>query len=154
MPFTPPATVASQANTGYLAIFQLGDFASPPNYTTIAEIKQFSADLISMPEVDNTHLLSPGNTREFVPGMIKPGKVAFSGNLIADATQLNIATLAKAQTIFPFRIVAPVQRNTKTYTMTTNGFMAAYKPGPFENDKANEFSAEIQMTGVFTEVVT
>lgn len=153
MPFTPPATVASKANTGYLAQFLLGDTASPPNFTAVAEIKSFSSDLISMPEVDNTHLLSPGNTREFVPGMIKPGKVQFSGNFIGDSSQLNIAALAQAQTIFPFKIVAPVQRNSKTYTCVTNGFMSGYKPGPFENDKATEFQAEIQMTGAFTEAV-
>jgi hypothetical protein len=148
MPFTPPTTYKSQANAGYLAQFLIG---SP--LAAIAEIKSFSSDLISMPEINNTHLLSQSNTEEFVPGMIKPGKVSCTGNFIGDASQLAIATLAQAQTIFPFQIKAPVQRNTKTYTCTMEGFIAAYKPGPFENNKAIEFSLEIQMTGAFVEAV-
>jgi hypothetical protein len=151
MPFTPPSTYASQANAGYLAIFQIGDASSPTGWTSVAEIKSFTADVISMPEVPTSHLLSPNNTEEFVPGMIKPGKTSFSGNFIGDSTQLSIGSTAQLQTIFPFRIVAPVQRGTKTYTMTTNGFFSSYKVGPFENNKAIEFMAEIQMTGAFHE---
>ena len=150
MPFTPPATAASQANAGYLSQFLLGDASSPTVYTAIAEIKTFSLDLISMPEIDTTHLQSPSNTQEFVPGMIHPGKCSFSGNLIGDTSQLNIATLAQAQTIFPFKVTAPMQRNSKTLTITTEGFITAFKPGPFENNKAIEFTGEIQMTGAFT----
>ncbi len=153
MPFTPPATVKSKANSGYLAMFYLGDTASPPVFTAVSEIKSFSADGFSMPEISNTHLLSPNNTEEFVPGMLKPGKVAFTGNFIGDASQLQISTLGQAQTIFPFKIVAPVQRNSKTYTFQCEGFFTAYKPGPFENNKAIEFSGEIQMTGAYTETV-
>lgn len=148
LPFTPPSTYASQANPGYLAQFLIG---SPP--TAIAEIKTFSLDLGSMPEISTTHLLSPGNTEEFIPGMIKPGKATFGGNFIGDATQLNITTLMQAQTIFPFTVKAPVQRNTKTYTCTGSAFVAGYKPGPFENNKAVEFQVEIQITGVYTETV-
>lgn len=153
MPFTSPTTYASQANAGYLAQFLIGSAASPPVYTAIAEIKSFAPDPISMAEIPTTHLLSVLNTEEFVPSMIKPGKVAFSGNFIGDATQLNITTLAQAQTIFPFKITAPVQRNTKTYTMIGQAFIAGYKTGPFEINKAIEFSCEIQMTGAYTETV-
>jgi hypothetical protein len=153
MPFSAPSTYASQANAGYLSAFYIGSSASPPAYTAISEIKSFTPDLMSMPEVPTTHLLSPNNTEEFVPGMIKPGKVAFSGNFIGDASQLNITTLAQAQTIFPFQIIAPVQRGTKAYTLTGHGFISSYKPGPFENNKAIEFQAEIQLTGSYTEAV-
>jgi hypothetical protein len=153
MPFTTPTTYASQANTGYLAQFLIGTTASPPVYTAIAEIKTFAPDLISMAEIPTTHLLSVGNTEEFIPSLIKPGKTSFGGNFIGDATQLNITTLAQAQTIFPFKIVAPVQRNSKTYTLVGNGYISAYKPGPFEINKALEFSVEIQMTGAYTETV-
>ena len=59
----------------------------------------------------------------------------------------------QAQTVFPFRIKAPVQNNTKTYTLTGNGFFVSYKPGPFEINKAIEFTADIQMTGAYTESV-
>ena len=148
MPFTPPTTAASQANTGYLAQFLLG---SPP--AAIAEIKSFSLDPISMSEVSTTHLLSQSNTEEFIPSLIKPGKCSASGNFIGASSQLTITTLAQAQTIFAFQIVAPVYRNTKTYTFTAAGFIAGYKLGPFENNKALEFSVDIQITGAYTEVV-
>ncbi len=151
MPFTPPATYASQANTGYLAEFQIGDSASPPNWTSIAEVRSFSADPISMAEVPTTHLLSPNNTEEFIPSMIKPGKVEFTGNFIGDTSQLTIQTLAQNQTIFPFRILAPVQRNTKTYTMTGEGFISTLKVGPFENNKAIDFSSAFQITGAISQ---
>ncbi len=153
MPFTPPSTYASQANTGYLAEFLIGNNASPIVYTAIVEIKSFDADPITMAEVPTTHLLSANNTEEFIPSMIKPGATKFSGNFIGDPTQLNITTLAQAQTIFPFKIVAPVQRNTKTYTLVGTGFIKSYKLGPFENNKAAEFQGEIQLTGAYTETV-
>src|SRR5690349_16442368 len=100
MPFTPPSTYASQANTGYEAVFNIGSSASPPVYTAFAEIKSFTLPLASMPEVPTTHLLSPNTTEEFIPGLIKPGKATMTGNFIGDATQLNITTLLQAQTIF------------------------------------------------------
>lgn len=148
MPFTPPTTVASQANAGYLSTFLIG---SPP--AAVAEVRSFSLDLISMAEIATTHLLSPNNTEEFIPAMIKPGKVSITGNFIGDATQLQFTTLAQAQTIFAFSCKVPVQRNTKTYTCTLSGFVASYKPGPFENNKAIDFAAEIQLTGAYTEAV-
>jgi hypothetical protein len=153
MSFTAPSTGASVANDGYLAVFKIGA-GSPTTYTAITEIKSFNADPMSVSEVACTHLLSPSNTEEFVPSMIKPGKITFSGNLIGDASQLSIMTLAQAQTIFPFQIIAPVQRKTKTYTGSGSGFIASYKIGPFENGKAIEISGEVQMTGPYTEVVT
>lgn len=153
MPFTPPSTYASQANTGYLAEFLIGNSASPIVYTAIVEVKSFNYDPITMAEVPTTHLLSANNTEEFIPSMIKPGKVTFSGNFIGDASQLNITTLAQAQTIFSFKVVAPVQRNTKTYTFVSTGFISAYKLGPFENNKAVDFQGEIQLTASYTETV-
>jgi len=145
MPFTAPSTYPSQANSGYASEFLIG---SP--LAAIAEVKTFSADFITMGEIDTTHLLSPGNTSEFIPGVIKPGKLSFAGNFIGDATQESISILAQARTIFPFSIIAPVQRLGKTYTVTGNGYFTSYKVGPFEVDKAIEFQAEIQMTGLAT----
>lgn len=153
MPFSAPTTYASQAVAGYLAQFFIGTTASPPVYTAVAEVKSFAPDPISMAEVSTTHLLSVLNTEEFIPSMIKPGKTVITGNFIGDTTQLNFTTLAQAQTIFPFKITAPLQRNAKTYTFIGSGFVASYKPGPWENNKAVEFHLEIQMTGSYTETV-
>ena len=153
MPFSTPATYASRGNTGYASIFQTGNSASPPVYTPILELKTIGPDLISMSEVPITTMLSPLNTEEFSPSMIKPGKIAIGGNFIGTADQLNITTLAQGQTIFPFQIIAPVQQSAKTYTLSSKGYVASYKNGPFEINKAIEFALEIQMTGAYTETV-
>ena len=75
------------------------------------------------------------------------------GNFIGDATQLSITTKAQAQTIGPCKIVAPVQRQGKTYTVTCSGFVVQHEPGPFENNKSIDFKVEIQLTGAYTEAV-
>jgi hypothetical protein len=153
MPFSAPTTYASKANAGYQSQLLIGSSASPPVYTPVLEVKTIQPDQASMPEIDTTHLLSVANTEEFVPGMIKPGKVTIGGNFIGDSTQLNFTTLLQAQTIFPFQVTAPVQRGAKTYTLAGNAFIASYKNGPFENNKAIEFQVELQITGVYTETV-
>jgi len=145
MPFSAPSTYASKGNTGFATTFGTG---SPP--TALLELKSLNFDAISMPEVDKTHLLSPNNTREFTPGMIHPGKISLSGNYIGDSTQLSIITSAQAQTTFTYTIVAPMQSNAKTATITGLGYFLSHKIGPFENDKTIDFSAEVQMTGPAT----
>ena len=150
-PFVAPSQYASQANTGYLAQFFTGSSASPPVYTAIAEIRSFTIDGFTMAEVSTTHLLSLNNTEEFIPSLLKPGKVEFTGNFIGDATQATITTLAQNQTIFPFQVQAPVQRNAKTWTFQGNGFSASLKWGPFEVNKAVDFAASFQLTGSYTQ---
>ncbi len=148
MPFTPPTTVASQAVTGYLAVLKIG---SP--LVAMSEIKSFKASLINVQEVPTSHLLSPNNTEEQIPGMIKPGGLEFSGNFIGDAGQLQITTLAANQSTFAFQLIAPVQSGTKTYTLSGNGFFTKYEPGPFENNKAVEYAGAMQLKGAYTETV-
>lgn len=152
MPFTPPTTVASKATTGYLATLLIGSVASPLSYNVVSEIKTFHPHPISVPDVPTSHLLSPNNTEEMIPGMIKPGTIDIGGNFLGDASQLVITALAQAQTIFGFQIKGAVQSSGKTYTLTGTGFINKYEVGPFENNKAIEFSASIQMTGTYTEV--
>lgn len=154
MSFTPPTTYASTGQTGYLAQYLIGDAGSPPIMTAIAEVRSFSVKPIDVPDVDFTHLLSKQNTRELRPGMIKPGTASITGTLIADATQLNFATLAQAQTVFSSQVKAPMAGNTGTFLLTINGFVKSVEYGPFENDKPNEFKLEIQMEGGFTQVLS
>lgn len=153
MPFTPPSTVASKATTGYLAQLLIGSVASPLSYNAIAELKSFKGNVITVPDVQTSHLLSPNNTEEMIPGMIKPGTVDVGGNLIGDASQTAFLALAQAQTVFAVKITAPMQSSTKTYTGTGQGFIGKYEIGPFENNKPTEFSAAIQLTGGWTEAV-
>jgi hypothetical protein len=142
MPFSSPGSYVSKANTGYATTFAIG---SPP--VAVLEVKTLNIDLISMPEVDKTHLLSPNNTREFAPGMIHPGKISLGGNYIGDSTQLAIVTDAQAQTTFTYTIVSPMQANAKTLTVTGLGYFSGHKIGPFENDKTIDFTGDVQMSG-------
>ena len=129
MPFSMPSTYNSKANTGYGATFAIG---SPP--VAVLEVKSFNIDVINMPEVDKTHLLSPSNTREFAPGMIHPGKISLSGNYIGDSTQLTIITDAQAQTTFTYTIVASMQADAKTATITGLGYFTMLPKQPGADD--------------------
>jgi len=153
MPFTPPTTVASKATTGYQSQLLIGTVASPLSYNAMSELKSFKPNLLSVPDVPITHLLSPSNTEEMIPAMIKPGTIEIGGNFIGDTSQLSITALAQGPTVFAFKCTAPMQSGTKTYTLTGTGFFSKYDTGPFEINKGIEFAASIQMTGTYTEVV-
>jgi len=145
MSFTPPTAYTSLANTGMQSQFQIG---SP--LQAVSEVKTFSLDPIQMNQIEVTHLNSPNNTAEFIPGLIRVGKITFGGNYIGDASQLAISTHAQARDIFNFSITAPVQRLGKTLTITGQGYFDSFKQGPFEPEKPIEFEASIQMTGSLT----
>jgi hypothetical protein len=144
---------ASRAVTGNLAVFSIGSVASPLSYNPLLEVKSIKPALVSVPAVETTHLLSPNATEEFIPGLIKPGLVSITGNFIGDASQLSILPLAAAQTIIAWKVTAPVDKGSKTYTATGTGYIAKYENGPMEQNKANEFSLDVQITGTITEAV-
>lgn len=156
MPFTNPATPASQGNDGYLTTFLIEQSpfgASPPNFLGMAEMKSLTVTPIDVPEVSLTNLTSPNSTEEFTVGLIKPGKVSITGNWTGTSQQLQISQYAQAQQQFAFKIVAPVQKKTKTYTFAAIGYFSHYENGPFEDNKAQEFKADIQIVGAYTETV-
>src|SRR6185437_496131 len=129
---------STKATIGYLSEFFIGDSSSPVNYTSMLEVKSIKQNTMTVPVIDATHLLSPDATEEKLPGLIKPGTVDISGNFIGDTTQLNILALAKTRTVFPFKVTAPVNKGTQTYTATGNGFISKYDNGPFEASKLGE----------------
>ena len=99
---------SSKANTGYNAEFSIGSSAIPPVFTPMAEIASIKPSNYSVPSIETTHLKSPDATEEMIPGLIKPGTIALSGNFIGDTSQLSITTLAQGQTLFPWKITAPI----------------------------------------------
>jgi len=144
----------SNANTGYKATFGIAVDASPiGDYVLMAELASIKPSNFSIPAIDTTHLQSPNATEEMIPGLIKPGTIAITGNFIGDASQLNISTLAQAQAIFPWQITSPIKKGTAVYTATGYGFIAKYETGPFEPNKKIDFAADIQITGNITETV-
>jgi hypothetical protein len=143
----------TQATIGYLGTFSVGDSASPIGYTPTLEVKTIKPNLVTVPVINATHLQSPNSTEEKLPGLIMPGTVDISGNFIGDATQLNILTLAKARTVFPWKIVAPVQSGTKSYTVSGFGFVSKYDNGPIEPSALNAFTMTLEISGDITESV-
>jgi hypothetical protein len=154
MAWTPPTTYPSIAQTGYLAQFFMGTEASPDSYVAVVEVRSIKTNDLTVPDVNVTHLLSPAATEEMIPGLIKPGAIEITGNFTGDTTQINPATLAQNQTIVFWEVIAPVQRNTKTYTATGTGFINKIEYGPFENNKADDFAFGFQITGVTTRSIT
>jgi hypothetical protein len=149
----PAPTAPTQATIGYLGTFSVGDTASPVNFTDMLEVKTIKPNLVTVPVINATHLKSPNATEEKLPGLIMPGTVDISGNFVGDATQLNIQTLAKARTVFPWKITAPVQGGTKTYTVSGFGFVSKYDNGPIEPSALNAFTMTLEISGTITEVV-
>ena len=143
----------SKANTGYLATLSIGDNASPTDYTPMAELASIKPSNFSIPAIDTTHLQSPNATEEMIPGLIKPGTIAISGNFTGDASQLNIGQFAQSQAIFPWKVTSKINKGTQTYTAVGFGFIAKYETGPFEPNKKIDFAADIQITGNITETV-
>jgi hypothetical protein len=143
----------SKATTGYLAAFYVGDTSSPIDYTQMAELASIKPSNFSIPSIDTTHLQSPNATEEMLPGLIKPGTIALTGNFTGDASQLNISTLAQSQTVFPWKVTSKINKGTQTYTVTGYGFIAKYETGPFESNKKIDFAADVQITGNITETV-
>jgi hypothetical protein len=146
-------TQASQASVGYLSTFSIGDNASPTGWTEMAELKSIKPNIATIPSIETTHLKSPLGTEEKLPGLIKPGTVDITGNFIGDSSQLAILTKAETRAVFPFKITAPIQSATKTYTCIGNGFISKYENGPFEHSRLTEFSMSMEITGFVTETV-
>lgn len=142
----------TKATIGYESTFSIGA-GSPTAYTQMAECKSIKPNLITVPPIDATHLLSPNATEEKLPGLIKPGTIDVSGNFTGAASQLNIAALAAARTVFPFQTTSPVNSGTQVYTIASQGFISKYDPGPFEPSKLIEFALSIEISGAFTETV-
>lgn len=143
----------SRATTGNLGVFYIGTVASPFSYNAVLEVKSFKLNLMNVPQVPTSHLLSPSATEEFIPGMIKPGTAAITGNLIGDTSQTSITALAQAQTLIFWKATGKVDNLGKTYTANGIGYIAKWETGPFEQNKAIEYSLEVQITGVYSEAV-
>ena len=138
----------SLANSAYGAVFYTGDTASPTDWMAILEIATITKKNFTIPAIDVTHLKSPNATEEMFPGIIKPGTIELTGNFIGDATQLGFITFAEGQTVFPFKMTAPMQKGTKLYTAIGTCFVTDSEDGPYESNKKIDFKVTLQVTGV------
>jgi len=148
VPYTFTPVPPSEANSAYGAVFFTGDSASPTDWTAVLEIASITKKNFSIPAIDVTHLTSPNATEEMFPGIIKPGTIELTGNFIGDATQLGFLTFAEGQTVFPFKMTAPMQKGSKTYTAVGTCFVTESEDGPYEANKKIDFKVTLQVTGV------
>lgn len=78
----------SDAHTGFGALIQKGDGASPENFVTVLGVKSITGPQISRDTHDTTTMSSASNFREFIGGLVDAGEVTFDANFLPrDATQ-------------------------------------------------------------------
>lgn len=143
----------TRATIGYLGELFIGDSSSPTNYTSMLEVISIKPALMTVPVINATHLKSPNATEEKIPGLIMPGTMEAEVHFIGDTTQLNIATLARGRTVFPYKFTAPVDNGTKVYTCIGNGFISKYEHGSIEASGIHNASLTMELAGDFTETV-
>ncbi len=154
MPLPSTNVTPTAAQVGYGAAFSVGTgLPGAYVYTQIAEVKDIKPSGFTVGEEDVTTLGSPSATREFVPTLVEGGTVEISGNYIADTTQTQLETLAKARTIFPFQFAFPLSTS-KNVTRSGLCFITKLAPGAdIVADKAPAFNCTMRITGVETEVI-
>jgi hypothetical protein len=150
MPTIPNTNVApTAAQIGWGAQFSTGvTVGNTTTYTPVAEVIEIKPSGVTVGEEDRTNLGSPGAQREYIPGLVDNGTVEWSGSYIADVTQVNMETLARARTIFPWEYQFLV--GGKTETRSGRGFFTKLTPGDITIDKAPTFNATLRITGVVT----
>lgn len=156
MPWTTPGTYSSVGQSGYLATLGLtaqAGASSPPGYTLLVNVRSINPDYGKTPNIDISTLQSPSNTQELYPGMIKPGPLELECVFSADTTQTQIYTWQKAQTILLWELTSGIKQYASTYVAAGVGYVIAYSPTPFENDKEIGLKVTIQITGPVAETL-
>jgi len=79
---------ASQASIGYGAKLEIDDGTNPttPVYFVLGEVYNVTPPSMTIDQVDVTHMQSPNRMREFVDGLIDPGKCSFEMNYVPGST--------------------------------------------------------------------
>jgi predicted secreted protein len=115
----------SNALPSYGTLLQLSDGASPPNYSSIAEIRSIGDVGGEREVIEVTHMESPGAWKEFLGGMIDSLDVSLDLNYLPQnpthkAMLANLQQTALANVVNPYRITLPDYGATG-YTATVSG---------------------------------
>jgi hypothetical protein len=78
------------AAIGRATQFQLSDGATPPAWTTIAEIFSVGGPSVKRDTPDVTNMDSVDSIREFLAGSLDEGEISLNMNFVLDATQKNM----------------------------------------------------------------
>lgn len=75
--------MTTNARIGHRALFQIFDStASPPAWTTVAEVTSITPPQFAKDAIDATHTESPEGFREFIGGLKDAGQVSVELNLV------------------------------------------------------------------------
>jgi len=119
----------SNAILGYGSVFAIHDGSS--TFDAIAEVIEISPPNQQADDVDVTHMASPGQTREFIQGLIDPGEMSITINWVpSDATDVIIQALKTSGATRQMRITWP--NNVK---WTFSGFIKGFEPSSPIDDR-------------------
>lgn len=123
--------MVSSAKTGYGTLFGIGDGATPEVFTNLAEVLDVTPPNEQTDKVEVTHMQSPDQTKEFIPGMTDPGQCSFDINFLPGVDDdAAIQLLRHPSGVQNFQITFP---NGATWTFA--GFLTDYAPKAPVNDR-------------------
>ncbi len=121
--------MTQQAISSFGTRLQMGDGASPENFTTIAEVKDISGPALALDTEEVTAHDSPGGWEEHIGTILRSGEVSFDINYIPTQATHNPSTgLIRdmvQRTLRNFRMIFPNAGNT---TWSFSAFVTGVGP--------------------------
>jgi hypothetical protein len=146
----PAAEYRSQATDWSGTTLEVGDGLSPETFRAVAEIAGIQFGEMTTDAEEITHLLSPNDHKEKMPGLRDTGEFGFNGNwLPEDESQSNDATgqgglvfLQRTRAVRNWRIVLG-KSGSPQIAWGVRGFLSKFKPGDAEKGKPKKFTAAL-----------
>ena len=118
--------MATSAMLGHGTLFKIGTNATPPVYTTMAEVKNVTPPSFEADQVDVTHNESPNRTREFIAGLKSPGECSFEMNFVPGSASddkimglLDTGDTVPCQIEFPNAVVWAFLASVRSYEISS-----------------------------------
>jgi len=141
--------MTSNASLGYGSVFAIMAENSPDNFVDIGEITNISPPSFSLDQVDVTHMQSPNNYREFIPGLIDPGEASFDMNFVpGSASDLRIQELMNLSPGTDHRRTMKITYPNHV-TWSFSGMVTGYEPAVPVDDKMTA-TVTIKVSGQIT----
>lgn len=129
------------ADIGYGSFFGI-EGAVPGTYVTVAEVVSIQLPALMREAVEATHLQSPGQTKEYIPGMKDLGEITLTLNWVPSVNNAMVA--AFEDETGKYQITAP-----DGWRFQCAGFFTEYGLPQLTNEKM-EATATIRPTGPMT----
>lgn len=143
-----------QARTGYGALLQKSDGASPPNWITLLGVKSISGPDVSRETHDTTQMDGASQFRTFIGGLVDAGEISFEANwLPREASQGQTADgwmgefdRSSCDTLAQWRIVTPSCPGEDTVTINVDAIVTG---SSFEipMDDLMQFTGTMKVSG-------